>query len=221
MAHGLGHCALQRHRIGKCGAHRQQGQNITRAQLLLQTRAVQRQVHHLAGRLKSGIHPFQQGLAHRGHRRHTAAVGQHRIHALAADAGFVDGALVKRTQHGHAGPRLGNENHVPRQQSHVVAFIAFGDEVVEVDLREQLAIAAQLNCTHAAICTGATACEKGIDQGTQTGHRIGARLTRLTDHIHLNAAQATQAGIHIEVGDDLGQLRLNGRHQLTHGDARQ
>ena len=102
-----------------------------------------------------------------------------------------------------------------------MAFVAFGDEVVEVDLGKKFAIAAQLNRTHAAICAGSTASEQGVDQGAEAGHRIGAWLACLTHYIHLNTAQASQAGIHIEIGDDLGQLGFHGRHQLTHGDTRQ
>ena len=127
--------------------------------------------------------------------------------------------MVERTQNRYARASLGNEDNVARQERHVAAFVTLGNKVVQVNLRKQFAVAAQFNGAHAAIGAGAAAGKQGVHQGAQAGHRIGTGLARLPHHIDLDAAQAAQAGVEVEVGNHLGQLRPERGHKLRQGNA--
>ena len=127
--------------------------------------------------------------------------------------------MVERTQNRHTRACLGNEDNVARQERHVAAFVTLGNKVVQVNLRKQFAVSAQFNGAHAAVGAGPAAGKQGIHQGAQARHRIGAGLARLPHHIDLDAAQAAQAGVEVEVGNHLGQLRPERGHQVRHRNA--
>ena len=62
---------------------------------------------------------------------------------------------------------------------------------------------------------------RAFDHGAQAGQFVGAGLAGLAHHIDLDAAQAAQVGIDVEVGKHLGQLAAQHAFQVFHGHAGQ
>ena len=131
----------------------------------IQTRCIQRQVHGSSRRGQFRVQTFQYRHLPGRHHRHAATLFEDCAQRFFCVFEFIDRLQALCADHGHLRADRWDHDHVPWEQAHIRRTIAFGDEVVDVQLCHQLPRTFQLDMAHAALGTRPARCEQGIDQG--------------------------------------------------------
>ena len=211
---GLGHGALKGDGVAKGGADGQQSEDIAVAQGLRQALGIEHQVLHLAGRSGLvGVDALNQGFLDAGQNGDTTAQQEDVLHGGAVFQ-LINGTVVGGTGQGHAGACGRDHDDVAGLQGGVFGFVAFGNEVVQVERGDGLTAALELDGAHAAVDTRAAAGKDGVDQGGQAAQVVGAGLLGLADHIDGDAAQFAQAGVDGDVFEDGGHALAQGGFEV-------
>ena len=82
---------------------------------------------------------------------------------------------------------------------HIAGLVAPDQKRIEIEVREHLALALQLDVAHGTGRGGTAAQKDRIHQRAERAHRVLARLPRLPGHIHLDGVNLPQIDAQLEV----------------------
>ena len=214
VAHGLGDGALKRDRIAKGLNHGQQGDDIAITQGLGQALGVEGDVLHLAGRAGAlRVDALKQCFLCAGQSGEPATQAQ-QVLQVGSWLEFVNGGVVGGTGQGHTGADRWDHDDVARLQRDVFGLVPVGNEVVQVERGDGLAVALELDGAHAAVDTGAATGKHGVDQGGQAREVVGAGLLGLAHHKHGDAAEFAQCGVDLNGVENRGDAFAQGLFEV-------
>ncbi len=122
-----------------------------------------------------------------------------------------DGGVVDAAGDRGQGADRRDVDHVAGQELGVLRFVAREQEVVQVQVGDDLAVALELDRAHRAGGGGAAGGEDRVHQGAERAHGVGAGALGVADHEHLHRAQLAHGDQQVEVAE---VARHRGLHEL-------
>ena len=185
--------ALQRHRVGELRRDRQQRDDVAVAQRRLQPGVVETEgLDEALGERLRLIDPLELDPVRIGEHRRASGVAQHVADRLLRALQLVDRRRVDRAGEGDPRPGRLEDDHVAGDQLDVLRLVALAEELVDVELGDDLVVAAQQHLAHRPRRARAT----GGDDRRQhrrlarQGHDAGP--LRRTDDEHAQPAQLAE-----------------------------
>ena len=208
IAQRLGDVALQRHRVGELRRDREQGHDVAVAQRLLQAGGVEAEGLDEARRERlRRIDALELDPVRIGEHRRAAGVAQHLAQRLLRALQLVDRRRVDRAGDGDARPGRLEDDDVAGGELHVLRLVALDQELVDVELGDDLAVAAQQDLAHRARRARAARGDDRREQRRLARQRDHAGPLRRADDEHAQAAQLAERDREIEVGEQAPDLR--------------
>ena len=112
---------------------------------------------------------------------------------------FVNAGDVDTTTDRRQGADRWHEDHVAGKKLRVAGLVALQQQVVEIEFRDDLVAALELNLAQRTLGGRAARCQQRVDEGRERADRVAAGLTHLADDEHLDRTQLAERHHQVEI----------------------
>ena len=90
---------------------------------------------------------------------------------------------------------------IPRHEMDIGLLVTLGDEIVQVQIGDNRAVAFQLDMTHGTRRIGSARGKQCVNQGRKAGQGVGARPSCMADNVNLHGTKLPHGDVEVEIAE--------------------